>query len=358
MNKVKFSSVELTFLITNVIIFKLFSLYPTIIEEFAATGLWMACIIATITVLVIFAVINVLNKPFRSMGFDEVVVKAFGRFGAMVFAVMVLFYYGAQMSFYLKYTVESLKVTSFFQSPTFWLALFFVIPAVYAVFKGIRGIVRLTSIILPIMIVADIILCLGAGSKFQSTNLFPIFGNGIGDTVMMGLRNTAYFGDIFLLFLMAPYAEKPEKLGKVGLASLFLSGAVMIMILTSYQLVASYPTTVFYANPLELMQNISQYDINFLRIGVSFMIFWVISFILYMATVITLLDDFLKRLTGRNSRKAFTILFGIIVLVLAVFMPSVLTKPELMNVILNTTLIVLFGLPVAGSAMARIRGHR
>ena len=313
----KFSKIELTFLITNSIIFKLFSLYPTIIETYAATGLWVVCLIAFFVSLAVFGLISIIPLNKGDM--------------PLILRWTVAIYLILQMTIYLRHTADSLKVTSFYDMPTLLIFLLILLPAIYAAFKGIKGVVRLNSIILPIVILCNIVVCLGAISKFQIANLFPMFGYSVGSTIITGLKHTAFFADIFILFLLAPYSEQR----KIGFSAILLSGLTMLIVMTSYQMLASYPTTIFHTNPLQLMQNISQYDINFIRISVSFLIFWVASFMLAISTSLWLAMKLL------HAPRWTVFILGGIILTLSLFLPDILTAPRLYEGIIYSALTVL-----------------
>ena len=73
---------------------------------------------------------------------------------------------------------------------------------------------KTTLIILPIVLISVIFLFLTNLGQFTPQRMFPIFGEGIYNTFVLGLVNLYSFAGIEYIYFLPPFLKKPENMKK------------------------------------------------------------------------------------------------------------------------------------------------
>lgn len=88
-------------------------------------------------------------------------------------------------------------------------------------------------LIIPLVLASIIFLFFANINKFVPQRAFPIFGDGLFNTFILGLSNLSAFGGITFLYFLPPYLKEPEKMKKIALISIGLSAVYLIFFLAN-----------------------------------------------------------------------------------------------------------------------------
>ena len=112
--------------------------------------------------------------------------------------------------------LESLKIIYFpMTNIVFILALF--ILAICTVNRlDFNTSLKTNLLIIPLVLVSMVFLFFANMNKFVPERIFPIFGDGLWNTFVLGLGNLASFRGIAFLYFLPPYLKQPEKMKKIA----------------------------------------------------------------------------------------------------------------------------------------------
>ena len=99
---------------------------------------------------------------------------------------------------------EFLRVVYFHSSPSWIITLIFVITAIIANKLGFRSLIKVNTLIVPIVLITELVVFLGALDKIEFQRALPILGYGFGQTFISGFSNIFAFGGLVYLYLIRP----------------------------------------------------------------------------------------------------------------------------------------------------------
>lgn len=124
---------------------------------------------------------------------------------------------------------EFLHVVYFHSSPTWIITLIFVITAIIANKLGFRSLIKVNTLIVPIVLITELVVFLGGLGKIEFQRALPILGYGFDQTFISGFSNIFAFGGLIYLYLIRPNLKNNVNYKKVGIISISLSGLFLLL---------------------------------------------------------------------------------------------------------------------------------
>ena len=95
-------------------------------------------------------------------------------------------------------------------------------------------------VVLPIVLLAIVFLFATNMKQFTPQRIFPILGEGIVNTFVLGLSNISAFGGIIYLYFLPPLLKEPEKMKKITLISIGITAIYLILSVASLLFIFSF----------------------------------------------------------------------------------------------------------------------
>ena len=151
-------------------------------------------------------------------------------------------------------------------------------------------------------------------NKFVPERIFPIFGDGLFNTFVLGLGNLASFGGIAYLYFLPPYLKQPEKMKKIAVLSIGISAVYLILCVATLLFMFSFFIDTNEITPLYNATRYIEFGNFFQRLESVFLLTWILVFACYVSIVIKFAMSIFKKLTNIETKKPLIDIFGILVL--------------------------------------------
>lgn len=293
----KLGYIEAISLITIVIINKVILILPQNIISSTGPASWINTIYVSILAVLLAWLIVFLFKPFK--GQDIFHVCHF--LGGNALQILVEFLYIISLLivpiYVFKNIAESLTTIYFATSPLLYILLFFLISSMIANHFPLKVLAKANTILMIVSFLGIVLILISSAKYFSFDRLFPIFGYGYKQTFITGLDSLFSFSGIGYLFLLYPLIDKTEKFKKISIISIIISGIYLFFSVTCILLSVSFSTKGGESFSLYLLSRNVEFGRFLQRVDAVFILFWIISIILYISFVIYFAIDIFKRLT-------------------------------------------------------------
>ena len=281
-NRIKFGKWEAVALLINSICTKLYLYYTRMTVEDAGSAGWILSIYISLITVVIFTVLMRLYKRFEGMDVLEISEICGGKILRVLTGLII-----AGVLFYLTVVTmrgfsEDMKVISLPMSPLSYVMVFFISGVIIGSFLGLEPIVRYHAILVPIIAAAYLFILAGAVKLIDVSNLYPILGTGPSDIFGKGFFRISAFGEILILFLIAPYIGDHKYVKRVGYTAIGVSSAFLILGSFTYILSFPYPSNLEPFLPLYQVARLINYGRFFQRIESIFVFIWATAALMYL----------------------------------------------------------------------------
>lgn len=152
----------------------------------------------------------------------------------LIVAIIVVFI----LTFNLWLIVNFSYVKYLSQTPPTFLAILFLIPAIYTVYKGIEGIVRSGEVLFFIVLIFHFIITQSLSKNIDVANVLPLFEVGIPTIIISAIQFMSYTITPFLLVLIIP---KNKIIDNHKLKGYYIGGylfSMMTMVLVSFMVMS------------------------------------------------------------------------------------------------------------------------
>ena len=271
--------------------------------------------VSSISLLISYLFYKLLNK-FPT--FDILDISNFlgGKFLRFTVGAIFFLYFVILSAALLKNFAYSLQTIYYPFTDVFFIVLVFLLAALFICSLKYNAVFRSSLIILPLIILSVLFLFFGNMENFSFNNVFPVLGNGINSTFVLGLSNIFTFQGLAYLLFLPPYLKDVTKLKKITLISMLLSifyflASVASVILIFYAYVNNESLM-----PLYSAVRYIEFGAFFQRLDSLYLMIWIISFISYLSITINICSNILRKSTSMNqNKKVSTIIIGTLILV-------------------------------------------
>lgn len=217
----------------------------------------------------------------------------------------------------LKNFAYSLQTIYYPFANVFMIVLVFSISSLFISNLKYNAVFRSNLVILPLIIISVLLLFFGNIKNYSINNVFPIMGNGMHSTFILGTSNIFTFQNLAFLLFLPPYLKDVTKLKKITLTSMLLSSfyfltSVASLILLFYGYVSNESLM-----PLYSAVRYIEFGAFFQRLDSLFLMIWIISFTSYLCITINICSNIFKKSISMNASKTFcSVIISIIILIL------------------------------------------
>ena len=314
MTKSKIGTLEAIMLVLTIVITHTISSLPREILVSTKSASLINLVFVSILVILFAYLISKLFKKFP--GSDIIDVSEFlgGKVFKIIVGIIFISYFLVSSSILLRNFCESLKIIYYPMTNILFIIAMFVIAICTANRLDFNASLKTNLLILPLVLASMIFLFFANMNKFSPERIFPIFGDGLFDTFVLGLGNIASFGGVAFLYFLPPYMKQPEKLKKVSMISIGLSAIYLILCVATLLFMFSFFIDTNEITPLYNATRYIEFGSFFQRLESVFLLIWILAFACYLSIVIKFSMSIFKKLTNIETKKPLVDIFGLLIL--------------------------------------------
>lgn len=239
---------------------------------------------------------------------------------------------------------EFLRVVYFHSSPSWIITLIFVITAIIANKLGFRSLIKVNTLIVPIVLITELVVFLGALDKIEFQRALPILGYGFGQTFISGFSNIFAFGGLVYLYLIRPNLKNNVNYKKVGIISISLSGLFLLLSVASLLFLFSFLINGVNTLSVYMSTRVIEFGTFFERTDALFIFVWLFAFISYLCVIIAYISKINQKNCNVKNPSIFIYLTGLIILAVSLI-PSNTSVIRFAETVLykNASLFIVFG---------------
>ena len=140
---------------------------------------WISVILAFLIGIIPYALFYALLNFEPSLNIVQLIKKYCGKFWGTIVNLILICSLTLHASIVLWNLSNFINSQFLFKTPVLIISIFFMIPVIYTVSKGLKVIGRTSMILFLMTVVIFVITALSLFSKIDLSNLFPMFENGI-----------------------------------------------------------------------------------------------------------------------------------------------------------------------------------
>jgi len=314
MSKSKIGTVEAIMIILTIIVaHTILSLPKNILTSMKSASILNLIYVSIIVVAIGYFIYRLL-KNFPGLDIVDISELVGGKVFKNIIGTIFIVYFVISASMLLRNFSESLKVIYYPMTDIFFIVAFFIIPVCFANRLDFNATSKTNLIVVPIVLVALVVLFATNMKQFSPQRMFPIFGEGMFNTFVLGLSNITAFGGIVYLYFLPPLLKEPEKMKKITLISIGITAIYLIISVATLLFLFSFFITTNEITPLYNATRYIELGNFFQRLESVFLIIWILAFACYLSTISKFSVSVFKKITNIDTAKPLTDIFGLLIL--------------------------------------------
>ena len=229
MSNQKIGTVEAIMMILAIVVSHTLLYLPKNILSFMKSASILNIIYVSIFAILIAYLIYRLLRNFPGLDIIDISEFVGGKLFKNIIGIIFILYFITSFSMFLRSFCESIKIIYYPMTNIFFILSFFIIAICIANRLDFNATLKTTLIILPIVLISVIFLFLTNLGQFTPQRMFPIFGEGIYNTFVLGLVNLYSFAGIEYIYFLPPFLKKPENMKKILLISIGISALYLLL---------------------------------------------------------------------------------------------------------------------------------
>ena len=276
------------------------------------------------------AIINVIYVGAIAIAFSVILFKLFDKFSGKDILdvseyvggkILKLIVGTAFLVFFLilsivavRYLSSSIKIIYFNNSPFVYILLFFIVPAVAVNKLGLKTVACVNVVLIFIVIVSLLFLFISSYKNFTISKMFPIFGNGLNETFLIGSTNIIAFTNLAFLFLLPSLLKKTTDFKEVSIYSIIVSATILVFSIATLILTLPIVTESDEMLSIYLLTRMVEFG-NFLeRLDAFFIFAWIITLLSSLSISIFYIIRFCSKMFNLQDEKVLASPIGLIIL--------------------------------------------
>lgn len=314
----KFNSKQFLFIILGTCIVS-FKTYPNIVINYGKRDAWIATLIASILVFIFYIYILKICLKTNSYNVHKIYTYALGDTLGNIFYVFFIFTMFLTLIESSAIEANSMHQNMLLETPPWYILLFFVISAGYAVSKGLRPLILITIVGIVFVMLAGINLGVLTAKYKENKYLYPILQYGFNkDMIIATIKSLGMYSAVGITF---PYLN--EVFDKKNIIRGSIVGLLIVLQMEIYSIIGVITTfgykravTIYYPKLLQT-QLVKHFD--FLESGELFVMLQIVGgwFIKYCITFYALLK--LLEAFNIKSKKSSIGIISVSVFVISYF---------------------------------------
>lgn len=260
---------------------------------------------------------------------------------------------------FLRNFAESIKVIYYPMTDIFFILSVFILAICFANRLNFNATLKSNLLVIPIVLVAIVFLFATNMKQFEPQRIFPVLGDGIVNTFVLGLTNISTFGGIVYIYFLPPLLKEPEKMKKIALISVGITAIYLLLSVATLLFIFPFFITTNEITPLYNATRYIELGNFFQRMESIFLIIWILAFICYLSVISKFSVSIFKKLTNISVLKPLTDIFGLLILGLSLLPENYAISQSFENTIYPYLVIaIVFFLALSILIIANLRNKK
>lgn len=317
MTKSKIGTKEAIMLVLIIIITHTISSLPRDILVVTKSATIINLIFVSILAILFAYLVVKLMKNFAGSDIVDISEYLGGKVFKNIIGIIFILYFLITSSLLLRNFCESLKIIYYPMTNILFIITFFVIAVCVANRLDFNASLKTNLLIVPLVLASIVFLFFANMNQFVPQRAFPIFGDGLFQTFILGLGNLSAFGGITFLYFLPPYLKEPEKMKKIALVSIGISAIYLILCVATLLFMFSFFINTNEITPLYNATRYIEFGSFFQRLESIFLLVWILAFACYLSITSKFAMSIFKKLTHIETKKPLIDIFGLLILGIA-----------------------------------------
>ena len=314
MTKSKIGTAEAIMLVLTIIVTHTISSMPREILVSTKSATIINLIFVSVLAIIISYFIVKLLKNFPGLDIIDISEFLGGKVFKNIRGIIFILYFLVSSSILLRNFCETLKIIYYPMTNIIFIIALFIIAVCIANRLDFNASLKTNLLILPLVLASIIFLFFANMNKFVPERIFPIFGDGLFNTFVLGLGNLASFGGIAYLYFLPPFLKEPKKMKKIAIVSIGISAIYLILCVSTLLFMFSFFMEANEITPLYNATRYIEFGSFFQRLESVFLLIWILAFACYLSIVSKFAMNIFKKLTNIETKKPLVDIFGILIL--------------------------------------------
>lgn len=314
MTKSKIGTIEAIMLILIIIVTHTISSLPREILVSTKSATIINLIFVSILAILFSYLIVRLMKNFAGSDIIDISEYLGGKVFKNIIGTIFILYFLVSSSILLRNFCESIKIIYYPMTNILFILSLFVIAICCANRLDFNASLKTNLLILPLVLASIVFLFFANMNKFVPERMFPIFGDGLFNTFVIGLTNLSAFGGITFLYFLPPYLKQPEKMKKIALTSIGVSAIYLTLCVATLLFMFSFFMNTNEVTPLYNATRYIEFGSFFQRLESIFLLIWILAFSCYLSITSKFAMGIFKKLTNIETKKPLIDIFGLLIL--------------------------------------------
>ena len=318
MSNNKIGTIEAIMLILTIIITHTVLAMPTdILSNYKSSSILNLIIVSIIAVSISYLIYR-LFKNFPSMDIIDISETIGGKVFKNIIGFIFITYFIISSSMILRNFCESIQILYFPMTDIRFIIFLFVLALVIVNKLNTNSAIKTNVIIVPIALFSVLFLFFTNITKFVPQRIFPILGEGIFNTFVLGLSNIACFGGIAYLYFLPPLLKDEKSFKKISIISILTTSLYLIFTIATLLFIFTFFTDVSEISPLYTATRYIEFGTFFQRLESIFLLVWILVFACYLSIVCRFSINIFQKITNITNNKALIDIFAILILAIAI----------------------------------------
>lgn len=313
MTKSKIGTMEAIMLVLTIIITHTISALPREILVSTKSATIINLIFVSILAVLFSYLIVRLMKNFVGCDLIDISEYLGGKVFKNIVGIIFIAYFLFSSSILLRNFCESIKIIYYPMTNIIFIIAFFVLAVCSANRLDFNASLKTNLLIVPLVLASILFLFFANMNNFTPQRAFPIFGDGLFHTFVLGLGNLASFGGICFLYFLPPYLKEPEKLKKIALVSIVLSAIYLMLCVATLLFMFSFFINTNEITPLYNATRYIEFGSFFQRLESIFLLIWILAYACYLSITSKFAMNIFKKLTHIETKKPLIDIFGLLI---------------------------------------------
>lgn len=281
----KFGPQEAIWLTITTITAKVFYTSPAIVSSIVGTTGWYMTLISASAAAIGFTFIHLLLKRFPDKDIIEIFEITMGRFWGFIFSALLAMLMVSIAAVRTREFSDVLKVYILPLTPMTFIFILFIGTVAILNILGLETIARLSKLIAYAMLAGFLIVIALGWQNYNFHYIYPIFGYGIGKTLLHGVVRSSVYGEVIILAIFAPSLQGINYIKRAGYTSLALSGLFISIAALAFILTFPYYVAMEVTSPMYEMATLIDYGRFLQRVDPIFLFIMAISSLISVSAV-------------------------------------------------------------------------
>lgn len=314
MTKSKIGTIEAIMLVLTIVVTHTILSLPREILVSTKSATVINLIFVSILAIMISYLIVRLLRNFPGLDIIDISEYLGGKVFKNIIGIIFILHFMVTSSILLRGFCESLKIIYYPMTNIIFIIAMFIIALCIANRLDFNASLKTNLLVLPLVLASIVFLFFANMNKFVPERMFPIFGDGLFNTFVLGLENLAAFEGIILLYFLPPFLKQPEKMKKIALISIGLSSIYLILCVSTLLFMFSFFIDANEISPLYNATRYIEFGNFFQRLESIFLLIWILAFACYLSIISKFSMHIFKKLTNIETKKPLVDIFGILIL--------------------------------------------